>query len=119
MDILIASHRPDDLAEFAAGLSAAGAKISTAPTGTAALDAVKAHAPTLCVVDEGLPDVGAFALVARLLHINALVHTAVVSELSDEDFHEAGEGLGILHRLPLHPGVVDAKNLLTALSAVS
>lgn len=119
MDILIASHRPEELAEFAAGLAAAGCRINTAPTAAEALDAVKAASPTLCVVDEGLPDAEAFMLVARMMHINAMVHTAVVSALSDDEFHEAGEGLGILYRLPRRLGAVDAQNLLSMLSTVS
>lgn len=47
--------------------------------------------------------------------INAMVNTAVVSPLSDEEFHEASEGLGILVRLPLEPGADEACELLRRL----
>ena len=40
--------------------------------------------------------------------VNAMVNTAVVSPLSDEEFHEVSEGLGILGRLPNEPGMSDA-----------
>ena len=47
--------------------------------------------------------------------VNAMVNTAVVSPLSDEEFHEASEGLGILGRLPNEPGMNDAGELLRKL----
>jgi hypothetical protein len=42
----------------------------------------------------------------------------VVSPLSDEEFHEASEGLGILGRLPNNPGMNDASELLHKLKTV-
>ena len=45
--------------------------------------------------------------------------TEVVSGLSEADFHEAGEGLGILKRLPPNPDAAAAREQLTALQAVS
>jgi len=53
-----------------------------------------------------------------LLMVNALVNTAVVSPLADEEFHEASEGLGILCRLPLTPGAGEATDLLHQLRKV-
>ena len=50
--------------------------------------------------------------------VNAMVNTAVVSPLSDEEFHEASEGLGILGRLPNEPGMSDAVELLHKLITV-
>ena len=61
----------------------------------------------------------AFTLVARLMQQNALIFTAVVSGLSEADFHEAGEGLGILLALPRHPGAAEAGQVLAALKAVA
>jgi len=119
MDILLISSRAEELAAFAAELAAGGASVSVVPSGAAALSAVASAVPTLCVVDEELPDMKSFALVARLMQANALMHTAVVSGLSDEEFHEAGEGLGILRRLPGAPGASEARELLAALAAVS
>jgi hypothetical protein len=50
--------------------------------------------------------------VPELLMVNAMVNTAVVSPLSDQEFHEASEGLGVLARLPLMPDKRDAARLL-------
>ena len=119
MNILIASSRAAQFARFAAALAEGGANVDFVPNGAAALASVTERAPALCVADGTLPDMEPFALVARLMQVNALVHTAVVSELSEEDFHEAGEGLGILRRLPATAGAAEARELLAALATVS
>jgi DNA-binding response OmpR family regulator len=119
MEIVIVSPEPNGLGDLAAALVAAGCRIRRAATGGEALQAAADAPPALCVVDAGLPDVDPFVLVARLMEKNALVNTAVVSDLSDEDFHEAGEGLGILLRLPAAPGPDEAQALLTVLRAVT
>jgi len=122
MRILIVSNGPDLLADFLATLMEADdVRLGFAPTAVAALEGVKTNPPTVCVVDGNLPDVGetgAFGLVARLMQVNALVSTAVLSDLSQEDFHEAGEGLGILCQLPAHPDGTSAKALLAALAKI-
>jgi hypothetical protein len=50
--------------------------------------------------------------------VNAMVNTAVVSPLADEEFHEVSEGLGILSRLPKEPGESDAAELLCKLKKI-
>jgi len=47
-----------------------------------------------------------------------MVNCAVVSSLLTEDFHEAGEGLGILRQLPANPGLEYAKELLEQLKKI-
>jgi len=42
----------------------------------------------------------------------------VVTPLSEEEFHEASEGLGVLGRLPVEPGASDAAELLRRLRTV-
>ncbi|MEA4855689.1 MAG: hypothetical protein AAGU21_16150 [Solidesulfovibrio sp.] len=119
MDILIATPRPEALAGFRQGLADAGNTVQVVASGEEAAVRVAAAPPKLCVVDAGLPDTDAFALVARLMAINALVDTAVVSELAAAAFHEAGEGLGILMRLPSPPGPAQAGELLDALRVIA
>lgn len=118
MRILIVTGRPADFADFLAALKHQGATVDLAATARAASDLVREKPPVLCVVDDSLTDAGPFALVAALLRQNAFLHTAVVTELSPEAFHEAGEGLGILTALPRHPGAAEAEELLTTLRAV-
>ncbi len=120
--IVLASPRVVELAEFVAGLEAGGAELEVCPNGASALDRVRAAAPArmvgLVVVDGGLPDLAAAELVCELLAVNAAVQTAVLSRLSDEDFHAAAEGLGVLARVPWRPNRDDAAALLAALCAL-
>ena len=117
--ICVASANPKALAPFIAALAQAGCAVDCLPTAAATASAVREKAPDLCVVDSDLPDSDAFALVAGLLEIDARVTSAVISSLSDEAFHDVGEGLGILMRLPPAPGPAEAARLLTALEAIS
>jgi len=119
MHIVVVTNRPEAFRPFVAALTENGAEASFAPTGTAALAQAKQAAPTLAVVDGALPDMPAFGLVAKLLQVNAFIHTAVATELSPEAFHEAGEGLGILTALPVQPSAQDAQALLTTLAALA
>ncbi|KHK03826.1 response regulator [Desulfovibrio sp. TomC] len=116
--ILIASHQPEALAPFLAALAEAGCRVDLAPSAKAAQEAVRHEPPTLCLVDGDLPDMTALALVSRLIEINACVTSAVVSPLTDEAFHEAGEGLGILMRLSPGPGPNEARTLLATLTTL-
>ena len=75
-------------------------------------------APHLVIIDADLPDTAPLELVQKLLMVNAMANTAVVSPLSDEEFHEDSEGLGILSRLTEKPGENDAATLLVKLKRV-
>jgi len=79
---------------------------------------VRTASPDLVVIDLDLPDFKPLDLVAQLLMVNAMVNTAVLSPLSEAEFHEASEGLGILGRLPVKPGRGDAVDLLAKLRRV-
>ena len=79
---------------------------------------MRTRCPHLVIVDSGVPDTDPLDLVREMISANAMVNTAVVSALSDEEFHDNGEGLGILCRLPLEPGDKEARELLQKLRAV-
>ncbi|GFK94456.1 hypothetical protein NNJEOMEG_02301 [Fundidesulfovibrio magnetotacticus] len=103
---------------FVQGLVDCGARVGHARTGLAALESVTQARPVLVVADEGLPDLTPLQLVLRILGIDAAVNAAVVSSLSEEDFHEKAEGLGVLAQLPPQPGERHARELLARLEAV-
>ena len=104
---------------FAAALASNPAvNLQRVISGAEALEAVRTTAPHLVVIDADLPDTAPLDLVQKLLRVNAMVNTAVVSPLSDEEFHEASEGLGILGRLPTDPGMNDADEMLHKLRTV-
>jgi DNA-binding NarL/FixJ family response regulator len=119
LHIVLATARPKAMQAFAEALSSdPEVQLESVISGAEALEAVRTSAPHLVIIDAGLPDIGPLELVQKLLMVNATVHTAVVSPLSDEEFHEASEGLGILGRLPDAPGESDAAELLHKLRTV-
>lgn len=118
--VLLATTRREAINPFIEGLgSDPEVCLDLAGSGAEVLEAVRTNAPQLVIIDSELPDTKAQSLIPELLMINAMTNTAVVSPLSDEEFHEASEGLGILTRLPLIPGRSDAAELLQKLRMVS
>ena len=69
----------------------------------------------LVVADENLGDMTGLDFTEKLVAINPMVNCALISSLSGEDFHEAGEGLGILAQLPANPAKEHAEPLLKTL----
>jgi DNA-binding response OmpR family regulator len=119
LHILLITPRLQGLASFTQTLSSdPGARIGSVASGAEALDAVRNAPPHLVVIDSNLPDAEPIGLVQGIMRVNAMVNTAIVSPLSEEEFHEASEGLGILARLPLDPGRDDAEALLIKLRKV-
>jgi DNA-binding response OmpR family regulator len=111
ISILLVSRNKASLSELKAGLEAYGGKISWAETGTNALSMVAERAVDLLVADEFLADMTGLDLIKMVVSKRPMVSCAVVSSLSPADFHEAGEGLGILMQLPVGPGREDARQL--------
>ena len=74
--------------------------------------------PALAILDLGLEDKALRQAVIDILMINASIHTAVVSDMDPDEFHETTEGLGILMPLPSRPKASDAANLLKNLANV-
>ena len=119
LNVVLATARPKIWQRFEETLlSDPGVQLNQVASGADALKAVGAAPPHLVIIDADLPDAGPLELVQRLLTVNALVNTAVVSPLTDEEFHEASEGLGVLTRLPLEPGGLEATELLSKLRLV-
>ncbi|BDQ37998.1 hypothetical protein SYK_23580 [Pseudodesulfovibrio nedwellii] len=112
MSIVFATTRGDSLGEFIDSLAdSSGQNIDVVPSGAAALEAVKDGAVKLVVIDEGLSDFDSLTLALEVIKVNAMVNTATVTSLSDEDFHDKSEGLGVLKGLPLDPGKKDGVEL--------
>lgn len=118
--ILIVSPHRSRLAEFAQSMAEQqDIQLAWAEDGKAAIADVMKHSPLAVIIDDNLLDMPGLDLVRRLLPINALIHTAVISDLSPEAFHEAGEGLGIMAQLPLAPAKPDALEILSRLKRLS
>lgn len=117
--IVFVTQRAKEVHDFTEALYATpGVCLDRIGSGAAALDRLRTTSPHLVIVDASLPDTAPLELVKRLIAADAMVNTAVVSPLSDAEFHEAGEGLGILARLPEPPGAEDARDLVRRLNSV-
>ncbi|MEE4359671.1 MAG: response regulator [Desulfococcaceae bacterium] len=114
---LIVTDTGDHFSNLMAGLnSRAEAEIHWAASADAALQAIKEKTPDLMIIDENVKEVSGLELARMVVIKNAMIHLAVVSSLSAEEFHEAGEGLGIMAHLPPEPGAGEAEKLLEALA---
>jgi len=118
--IMIASSKVNGLHDLVSTLTLkTGVEGFRVESGKLALEAVEKLCPELAVIDEKLDDMSGLELVQRILTVNAFIHTAVVSSLSDEDFHEASEGLGVLMKLSPEPVKNEADVLLKKLKSIS
>jgi DNA-binding response OmpR family regulator len=119
LDIVLVTARPQTMPAFIQGLSSdKEVRLKQVNSSLEALAAVRTAAPHLVVIDSDLPDSSPLDLVQRLLILNAMVNTAVISPLSESEFHEYSEGLGILQSLPLAPDAGDAASLLRQLRQI-
>ena len=92
--------------------------LNHADTGGSALVNLLRQPADLAVAAEELPDMSGLAFASKLVVQNPMVNCALVSSLSEADFHEASEGLGILAQLPPEPDPSDAAGLIEKLSAI-
>jgi len=117
--IVLATDRLEAMQAFVEALSSnPEVRLQHVTSGAEVLEAVSVSAPHLVIIDSGLTDNEPLELVKKLLMVNAMMNTVVVSPLSEEEFHEASEGLGVLGRLPGEPGESDAADLLHRLKKV-
>jgi len=118
--VLLAAAQPQALARLAAGIEEDGrALLYWAQNDQETLSLTQELAPQLVVIEGQGRDKEALALVSKLLMVNAMVNTAVVTAMEEEEFHEFSEGLGILMPLPPDPGEETAKGLLDKLISVA
>ncbi len=87
--------------------------------GTTALELLSKNNFDLAVAAEKLSDMTGIEFIEQLVTINPMINTAVVSDLSKKDFHEATEGLGVLMSIPLEAGAKDAEGLLEYLYKIN
>lgn len=119
MSIVAATARPEELASFLESLAdRTGQDVGVAPSGAQTLEWVAAKSPVLVVIDEGLPDLKPLDLVREILMVSAMTLTAVITSLSEDDFHEESEGYGVLMALPANPTATDGTELAKRLSGV-
>ncbi len=119
LHVLLVTARREILQSFIEGLSSdPEVCLEQVTSGAEALSIVRTQCPHLVIIDSGPPDTETLDLVREMIRVNAMVNTAVISPLSDTEFHDESEGLGVLCRLPLEPGSNDSEALLQKLREI-
>lgn len=117
--IVLATVRRKEMYPFVEALNSFGEVfLAQAASGAEALNMTRLDSPHLVIIDDDLPDIDSLDLARELLVVNAMVNSAICSDLSEEEFHQASEGLGVLSRLPLTPVGADAAPLLQKLKNI-
>jgi len=118
--IVIVSSNPESFSVLAGALQAdSRIAIERVAAGDQALALVISAAPNLVILDEKAGEPSDFEFIRSIMQRNALIDAVVVSRLSEKEFHESSEGLGILMQLPPRPGLPEAEALLARLTLIS
>jgi DNA-binding NarL/FixJ family response regulator len=114
--VIIVSPQQEIFSEFSAALTGhEDVSLEQMKSGAQVLDLLADSPVDLVVADEALDDMTGLELAAKLVRLNPMINCACVSQLSQEAFHEATEGLGLMPKLPLSPGKAEATALLSTI----
>ena len=118
MELLLVTPRPEVWKECLPVFQRGDNTLQQAASLEDAAPIIRDTPPVLAILDLELEGKALRQAVIDIMMINASVHTAVVSDMDPDEFHEATEGLGILMPLPTFPKADDAERLLKALAGV-
>jgi two-component system phosphate regulon response regulator PhoB len=93
--ILVVDDEPDIIALVAYHLARSGYRVSTAATGTEALQAARDEQPALVVLDLMLPELSGFEVLERLRADRALADTPVLMLTARRDEPDRVQGLSL------------------------
>jgi CheY-like chemotaxis protein len=118
--ILLTTPVKDHFLELVAALEKHDDVILTwADSGSHALKMLTEEAPDLLVSDEQVGDISGLELLKKMIRVNPMINSAIVSSLSPDEFHEASEGLGVMAQLPVKPEAMHADELLNRLREIA
>jgi DNA-binding NtrC family response regulator len=83
-----------------------------------ALARMETDAPQVVVVGESLADGPGLPLVKEVIKRDPFINCALVSPLTEEEFHEETEGLGVFMQLPVNPGAQESERMLRLLESI-
>ncbi len=119
VQILIASQNQKSLDDFSAGFGKnSDTKIVWVDSCKEALLKIESSNFDLFVADEILSDIKGLGCIEKSVMANPFLNTAAISSLSEKDFHEASEGLGVLMQIPGNPVSDDGVKLLDYLEDI-
>jgi DNA-binding NtrC family response regulator len=112
MRVAIVSHRKSDLHEFARGL---GRDVEWFSGVDDFLKQAQETSWNLVVFDALMPGADIRRILQDLLLVNSLLHTAVISGMSEPELFAHCEGLGVLCAVPAKPGWSDGARVMNQL----
>ncbi len=119
VNLLLVSSDKKPLSDLASALERDGdVDVSWVKSGLEALKSVSSSDFDLVITDETLPDMTGLELAGKLLSVNPMIHCASVTTLSQKEYHEKSDGLGLMDPLPVQPGKKDAERLLQDLRQI-
>jgi len=114
--IIIVSPHQENFSDFSAALAGhEDVALERLTSGAQVLDLAADSPVDLVVADEALSDMTGLELAGRLVRLNPMINCACASQLSEEAFHEASEGLGLMPKLGPDPGREAAEALLSTI----
>ena len=118
-NILLATRDKAPFSHMIDAFESNGYKVDTVNSGKSALAEIEHGAPRLLIADEELPDMSGKTLLETTVTQNPMMDCVAVSTLSEEDFHEVFEGMGVLMQFPPEPGKTDVQNLVAHLDKIA
>ena len=118
MKTLLVSSESGRLSNLENAFVENGAVMTRARSGSDVISEIADQSYDLIIADEHLQDMTGLELARKVVLINPMINMAVVSSLSQEEFHEAGEGLGILMQLSPEPESEEVGTLLKNLNSI-
>lgn len=117
--LLLVSKNRDSFSDFIVALKENGSnEVFYSGSGEEALNILKQKSFDLVITDEDVGNMSGPELARKLITVSPFTNCVAVSSLSEEDFHEASEGLGLMTHLPLNPVRADAEKLLKNLRQI-
>jgi len=119
LKLLLVSNKIESFSGFVLPLEENGDnEVLIAESGERALKIIKENVIDLVITDEDVGDMSGLVFAKRLISVSPLTNCVAVSSLSEKDFHETSEGLGLMNHLPANPGRSDAEKLLITLKRI-
>ena len=119
MDILILSPRTELWTGLAPVFKARGASLRMEADLDSGLASLREKKAVLVVLDLDMDAESLRKAVIDVLTVDVMTHTTAVSAMSEEEFHDAMEGLGMLMSLPVQPTPADIERLMDTLTALN
>ncbi|MCF8044837.1 MAG: response regulator [Desulfarculaceae bacterium] len=118
-DILLATRDKALFSRMIDSFESNGYTVNTAESGNSALSEIEQGGYRLLIADEELSDMSGKTLVEKTVAQNPMMDCVAVSTLSEEEFHEAFEGMGVLMQFPPEPGKTDVQKLMAHLDKIA